>query len=75
MKQGFGGVYTAEEKPKPGARATLYALDAATGKEIWSSKQQITGPASLTGITAVNGRVYFGGVDGVFYCFGIPMEH
>ena len=74
-KEGFNGIFSVEEKPKPGARATLYALDAAAGKEIWSSKLQITAPAALTGLTVANARVYFGTADGTFYCFGIPMEH
>ena len=75
VKDGYNGIALVEEKPKPTARATLYAFDGATGKEIWSSKQQITVPASLTGLTAANGRIYFGGTDSTFYCFGIPMEH
>ncbi|MBS1856671.1 MAG: PQQ-like beta-propeller repeat protein [Acidobacteria bacterium] len=75
VKQNPGGIFLAEEKPRPGAHATLYALDAATGKEIWSSKLLVTAPAALTGLTAVNGRVYFGTTDSTFYCFGIPMEH
>ena len=74
-KEGFNGIAMVEEKPKPNARATLYAFDGATGKELWSSKQAIAGPAALTGITVANGRVYFGGVDTTFYCFGIPLEH
>jgi outer membrane protein assembly factor BamB len=58
-----------------GPHATLYALDGATGKELYSSKTQITAPASLTGLTVANGRVYFGTIDSTFYTFGIPMEH
>jgi len=75
VKEGYNGNVLVEEKPKPAARATLYALDAATGKELWSSKQQIAGPAALTGLTVANGRVYFGATDSTFYCFGIPLEH
>ena len=74
-KEGYNGIAQVDEKPKPAARATLYALDGATGKEIWSSKQLIAGPAALTGLTVANGRVYFGGTDSTFYCFGIPLEH
>jgi hypothetical protein len=39
--------------------ATLYALDAATGKEMYSTGDQVTAPGNLTGITLANGRVYF----------------
>jgi outer membrane protein assembly factor BamB len=75
VKQGYNDIYLVEERPKITARATLYALDATTGKEIWSSKQQVTAPAALTGLTVANGRVYFGTTDGTYYCFGIPLEH
>jgi outer membrane protein assembly factor BamB len=64
-----------DEKPKGSTRATLYALDAKTGKELYSSKNLITGPAALTGLSTGTGRVYFGGVDGTVYAFGMYMEH
>lgn len=64
-----------EEHAKPGTRAILYALDAETGKELYSSRNQIAGPAALTGLTLANGRVYFGAMDGTAYCFGMYMEH
>lgn len=63
------------ERAKSGTRATLFALDAATGKELYSSKSLVGAPASLAGITVSNGRVYFGTLDGTFYAFGIYMEH
>ena len=64
-----------EEHPKPGTHATLYALDAATGKELYSSRALIPAPAALTGLSVANGRVYFGTTDGTVYAFGIYMEH
>ena len=64
-----------DERPKGSTRATLYALDARTGKELYSSKNLVTGPAALTGLSAGTGRVYFGGVDGSLYAFGMYMEH
>jgi len=57
------------------SRATLYALDAATGKPLYSSRNLVTAPASSTGLTIANGRVYFGTTDGTLYAFGIYMEH
>ena len=74
-KEGFNGIYTVEEMPKQTSHATLFGLDAVTGKEIWSTRQQIPAPAALTGLTVANARVYFGTADGTFYCFGNPMEH
>jgi outer membrane protein assembly factor BamB len=51
-------------------RAILYALDAATGAELYSS-----GPATATwahnsGIAIANNRIYFTTHDNLVYCFG-----
>jgi outer membrane protein assembly factor BamB len=51
--------------------ATLYALDAATGAELWSSGDQITSWNHFSGISAANGRAYLPTFDGYLYCFGI----
>lgn len=58
-----------------GSHATLYALDGATGKELYSSRNLVTSPAAGTGMTVTNGRIYFGTTDGTFYAFGIYQEH
>jgi hypothetical protein len=68
------GITTLDERPKSSTRATLYAFDAQTGKELWSSRNLVPAPASLTGLTVANGRVYFGGIDGTLYAFGMYME-
>jgi len=57
-----------------GPHATLYAFDGATGKEIYSTGDQITVPANLTGITLANGRVLFSTIDNTLYGFGIYLE-
>ena len=54
--------------------AMLYALDAATGKEMYSTGNQVTAPANLTGVTLANGRVYFTTTDRTLYAFGIFLE-
>lgn len=54
--------------------AVLYALDGATGKEIWSTGDQVTAPGSLTGLTMANGRVYFATSDYTIWVFGVPLE-
>jgi outer membrane protein assembly factor BamB len=64
-----------DERPKGSTHATLYALDGRTGRELYSSRNLVSTPASLTGITTANGRIYFGGIDGTVYAFGIYMEH
>ncbi len=51
--------------------AVLYALDAQTGRELWSSGKQITSWNHWGGLTVANGRVYISTFDGVQYCFGI----
>ena len=50
---------------------TLYAYDAETGKELWSSKDIITSFNHFTGVTVANGKVYIGSYDGYEYCFGL----
>ena len=56
----------------PGStHAVLYALDAQTGKELWSSGDQIAKWNHWTGLSLANGRVYIGTYDSILYCFGI----
>jgi outer membrane protein assembly factor BamB len=57
-----------------GGRAVLYGLDAATGKELYSTGNQVSAPAALTGMTVANGRVFFTTTDNTLYGFGIFME-
>ena len=54
--------------------ATIYALDAQTGKELWSSGNQITSWSHFSGISAANGRVYLPTYDGYVYCFGVERR-
>ena len=49
----------------PGStHAVLYALDAQTGKELWSSGNQITSWNHWSGLSVANGRVYIATFDG-----------
>jgi outer membrane protein assembly factor BamB len=57
-----------------GKRATLQALDAATGKQMWTSGNQVSAPPSQTGLTVANGRVFFTTTDNTLYGFGIFLE-
>ncbi len=59
---------------KKGGHATLYAFDAATGNEMYSTKDQVTQQANLNGMAIANGRVFFTTVDGTLYGFGIHLE-
>lgn len=53
--------------------ATLFVLDAQTGKTLWSSGDQITSFNHFSGITVANGKIYLGTYDGTMYCFGIAQ--
>ena len=50
----------------------LYALDPATGKELWNSGTTITSTASA-GLSAGTGQVYVVTSDNTVYAFGIPL--
>jgi outer membrane protein assembly factor BamB len=66
------GLDDVAERRIPGStRAVLYALDAETGKELWSSGDQIASWNHWSGVTVANGRIYIGTFDGILYCFGI----
>jgi len=66
---------TASQRAKGSANAVLYALDAATGKELWNSGNSIASYVHSGQLAAGGGRVYVGGHDGTQYAFGFPMEH
>jgi len=51
--------------------AILYALDGQTGKELWSSGDQIKSWNHWSGLSVANGRVYISTYDGTIYCFGL----
>jgi outer membrane protein assembly factor BamB len=66
---------TATQRARRSSNAVLYALDAATGKELWNSGSAITSFVHSGGLAAGGGRVYVGGHDGTQYAFSFPMEH
>ncbi|OLB63533.1 MAG: hypothetical protein AUI11_00980 [Acidobacteria bacterium 13_2_20CM_2_66_4] len=70
-----GGLYQADARAQKSAPAVLYALDATSGKELWSSGNQVTSFTHNGELSIANGRVYFTTYDNTLYCFGIPMEH
>ena len=66
------GYNTSANRVKASGHAILYALDAKTGKELWSSGDQIASFAHFSGLSLANGRVYLGTYDSVLYSFGLP---
>jgi outer membrane protein assembly factor BamB len=60
----------------PTGSAVLLVLDAATGRQVYSSGNAVRSAADPeTGLAVANGRTYFSTLDGTVYCFGIPTEH
>ena len=51
--------------------ATIYVLDAQTGRELWNSGSAIKAFNHFSGITVANGRVYLSDYEGRLYCFGL----
>lgn len=66
-----GGLYSFEDRIQRSIPAKLYALDATTGKELYSSGDQIASFLHQAGIALASGRVIFGTFDGTIYCFGL----
>jgi outer membrane protein assembly factor BamB len=62
---------TAANRIANSGHATLYALDARTGEELWSSGDLITSFNHFSSLSVANGRVYIGTFDGKLYCFGV----
>jgi outer membrane protein assembly factor BamB len=58
-----------------GAHATLYGLDAATGKQLYASGDAIGTSTHLAGMSIGDGHVFFTTRDNTLYSFGIPLEH
>ena len=69
-----GAAVDAAERARQSVPAVLYALDATTGRELWSSGSAITsfvhGPAVWPGI----GQVHVATFDNTVYAFGFPLE-
>jgi outer membrane protein assembly factor BamB len=69
------GVVFALDGGNGGHHATLYALDAATGKQLFSSGDAVHTYTHLAGMSIGDGHVFFATHDNTLYSFGIPLEH
>ena len=69
------GVVFALEGGNTSTHATLYALDAASGKQLYSSGDAIQTYTHLAGMSVGDGHVFFTTHDNALYSFGIPTEH
>jgi len=59
------------ERIRNSTHAVLYALDAETGQELYSSGDQIDSFNHFSGLSIANGRVYIATYDSTLYCFGL----
>lgn len=69
------GVVIALSAGDASTHATLYVLNASTGEELYSSKNEIQTSAELSGVSIGDGHAFFTDRDNVLYSFGIGMEH
>lgn len=70
-----GELYTAEQRiAHRTGHAILYAFDAETGKELFSSGNLIPSFTHLGGLAVSDGRVYLTTYDGTVYAFGFKGE-
>lgn len=66
-----GGLFSAQQRIERSIPAKLYALDAMTGKELYSSGDEVKSFLHQAGLAIAGGKVIFGTFDGTIYCFGI----
>jgi outer membrane protein assembly factor BamB len=66
---------TSAKRIATSTHATIYALDGQTGKELWSSGDQIQSFAHFSGLSVANGRIYLGTFDSTLYSFGLASAH
>jgi len=66
---------TAAQRAQRSTPAVLYALDGATGKELWSSGKTIASFVHGGGLSGGASQLYLGTYDGTFYAFGMWIEH
>ena len=68
----INGVLFAASSGSRTAPAVLYAIDAATGKDLWNSGKAITSTAR-GGLSGGQGNVYVPGSDSTLYAFGFEI--
>jgi len=65
-----GVLFSASKSPA----AVLYALDASSGKQFWSSGKTIASPAGVAPLWVGAGQVYLAASDNTVYAFGFSEE-
>jgi hypothetical protein len=69
------GVVVALAAGNASTHATLHMLNAATGAEVYSSKDEIPTYTGLSGVAVGDSHAFFTDHNNVLYSFGIGMEH
>ena len=69
------GVLVALSTGNPSTHATLYVLDALSGKELYSSKDSISTYAGFSGVSVGDSHAFFTDHNNVLYSYGIGLEH
>jgi hypothetical protein len=67
------GVVFALSTGSAASPAVLYALDGATGKEVWNSGKAIKSFVKSAGLWSMSGQVYVATSDATIYAFGTSM--
>jgi outer membrane protein assembly factor BamB len=65
---------TAASRAPRSTPAVLFALDGATGKQLWTSGTTITSSVRNLGPSGGDSQVYVAADDGTLYAFGMPAE-
>jgi len=60
-----------DRETRNGGHAILHALDARTGKQLWSSGDDISGWTHFSGLAVGDGKVYLSTHEGAIYAFGL----
>jgi outer membrane protein assembly factor BamB len=69
------GIVVALSSGNASTHAALYVLNASTGAELYSSKDQIPTYTEFSGVSIGDGHAFFTDRDNVLYSFGIGLEH
>jgi outer membrane protein assembly factor BamB len=66
-----GARHSSAQLEQVAGKATLFVLDAITGKQLYSSGDSVASSSPGGGLAVANGRVYFTTQDNTVYCFGL----
>jgi outer membrane protein assembly factor BamB len=70
----IGARVGATDRARQSVPAVLYALDAATGRELWTSGNTITSFAHRSALWPGIGQIHVATYDNTVYAFGFPLE-